>query len=68
VALGYCQLLRLSAGDFHRLMRADAELHRGIRTTAGQRLEGGPGLEQSPGPEQSPGLEASPRLEGNPVD
>jgi CPA1 family monovalent cation:H+ antiporter len=40
VALGYCQLLRLSHRDFDRLMRADAGLRREIRAIAGQRIEG----------------------------
>jgi CPA1 family monovalent cation:H+ antiporter len=62
VALGYCQLLRLGSGDFHRLTRADAGVLRGIRTTAGQRLEENSGLERNSS------LEASPGLEGNPVD
>jgi monovalent cation:H+ antiporter, CPA1 family len=40
VAMGYCRLLRLGAGDFHRLMQADHGIKQGIATTAGQRLEG----------------------------
>jgi monovalent cation:H+ antiporter, CPA1 family len=40
VALGYCQLLRLSHRDVDRLMRADAGLRREIRAIAGQRIEG----------------------------
>jgi monovalent cation:H+ antiporter, CPA1 family len=37
VALGYCQLLRLSSRDLNRLMRADDGLRRQIESVAGER-------------------------------
>src|SRR6266851_3719200 len=39
VALGFCQLLRLSSRDFDRLMRADDSLREQIRSIADQRRD-----------------------------